>query len=152
MNQHGGGKKRERGKKEKKLPRLVTRPVYWVEKETLFPPPTLYIDPARVSTRASSKCQIPVLLIVPGPAVVEERLRRFGSVLRLGIPLRWALLGIRFVVSRTVARPAVSRVINYRQPSPDRSRNLETIDKTLEPPFFPSGENCITDLTFSRRA
>lgn len=75
---------------------------------------TLNRSRVRIASQSSSKCQIPVLLVVPGPAVVEEWLRRFGSVLGLWIPLGWALFGIRFVVSWTVAWSTVARVINYR--------------------------------------
>ena len=75
---------------------------------------TLNRSRVRIASQSSSKCQIPVLLVVPGPAVVEEWLRRFGSVLGLWISLGWALFGIRFVVSWTVAWSTVARVINYR--------------------------------------
>lgn len=44
---------------------------------------TLNRSRVRIASQSSSKCQIPVLLVVPGPAVVEEWLRRFGSVLGL---------------------------------------------------------------------
>lgn len=75
---------------------------------------TLNRSRVRIASQSSTKCQIPVFLIMPGSAVVEEWLRRFGSVLRLWIPLRWAFFGIRFVVSWTVAWSTVARVINYR--------------------------------------
>lgn len=44
---------------------------------------TLNRSRVRIASQSSTKCQIPVFLIMPGSAVVEEWLRRFGSVLRL---------------------------------------------------------------------
>lgn len=91
----GGGEEKARKKngnknreEKKKLPIIPRISVYFEparKRTTYFQLHDMTLNRSRVhiASQSSSKCQIPVLLIVPGPAVVEEWLRRFGSVLRL---------------------------------------------------------------------